>query len=119
MSTYVPILRKTASFVLAILPLFSSPATESKSVSTGLLVETETRSWTWLGSMGALCENVGVNGAFRVNVEAKVEKGTEGKLVIRSMALFVTGAVVDKDSTTTTAKLEVKQGSAVVNTIVL
>jgi hypothetical protein len=82
-------------------------------------VETESRTWTWLGSIGALCENVGVNGAYRVNVEARVEKGAEGKIMIRSMTLFVTGAVVDKDSTTSTAKLEVKQGSAVVNTIVL
>lgn len=79
----------------------------------------ETRKWSWLGSLGALCENVGVNGAYRVNVEAQAEKTPSGMLTISAMALWASGALIEKDNTVTTAKFEVKKGDTILNTVVL
>jgi hypothetical protein len=79
----------------------------------------ETRKWSWLGSLGALCSGVGVNGAYRVNVEAQAEKNPSGSLSITSMALWVNGAMVQKNNTTATAKFEVKKGDSLVDTVIL
>lgn len=100
----ISVIKSIGLFVIAISALLSS-------------AETTTRKWNWLGSVGALCENVGVNGAFRVYVEAEVENGANGSITIKSMALWVKGAVVNKDSTTTTAKLEIKKSGTLLKTV--
>jgi hypothetical protein len=119
MPTYLPKIRIALCLFLIIASLILPGLLGSKSVRAANSVSAESKKWSWLGSIGALCENVGVNGAYRANVEAEVEKIAGGKLKITSMAAYVSGALIDKDTTTSTTKLEIKKGTQLVSTVIL
>ncbi|WP_144006866.1 hypothetical protein [Pelomonas sp. KK5] len=74
---------------------------------------------SWLGGIGALCEGIGVAGAFRVNVSGEAVKGNDGSWSVTALSVYATSATFTQNSGAVTGMASVKVGSSETSKVVL
>ena len=84
----------------------------------GISVSAEPKEWNWLASAGALCEGVGVHGAYRVFVKATVTPGDGDAVVVSGLSAKATsGIFTTTDETFSLAVSILENGNEMSRTI--
>lgn len=106
----------------------SSPAptggTVSANVGSDLLIPIQLptallnqATWSWPQGSYSACEGIGVNGSYRVNVQAAAQAGANGSRQITSIALWLTSQSFTQATPVVTAQVQVLNGTAIVQSV--
>ena len=76
------------------------------------------KKWSWSKTTYAPCENIGLTGSYRVNVEANIQENDD-EHEIHSLSLWLYSASFQNGEVTQTAKLTVKRGEKDLQTVFL